>query len=351
MNKIRLFLLAPIGAIYGVVGLVRRRLFARKYAQSYTPDVPTICIGNLAVGGTGKTPHTEYLIRLLQPDFRVATLSRGYRRKSSGFLSSRISETEVNADTFGDEPTQMYQKFPSIEVAVCEKRAEGIRRMMAEEQPPEVILLDDAYQHLQVRCGTYLLLTEYDRLFATDFPLPAGNLREFPIASRDAHAIIVTKCPVNLTPAQAKDVRRRLKLLPEQECFFTTTYYDNILPVTDVASKFQLTSETPIMLLSGIAHPQPLLEEIKRHFVHTSMATFADHHHYSESDIRGLQEAVFQNGQPQVAIITTEKDWMRLQKKSLTDWVEGLPIFILPMRIGFLFGEAGHFDNWLRGRL
>ena len=333
MKKILSILMLPLGAVYGIIGLVRRGLYKIGWLHSYRSTLPTICIGNLAVGGTGKTPMVEYLIRLFQSDRRVATLSRGYRRKTKGYLNSDNADVEVTAATFGDEPTQLHHKFPDVQVVVCEDRAKGLRRLERVVVPPDIVLLDDAYQHLSVRCDLNLLLTDYARPYYNDFPMPAGRLREFPSTAANADIVIVTKCPQSLTKEEAESIRQKLKLRDTQRCFFTTLAYGEPVAATVAAQNLTLTSNTPLILLTGIADIE-LLE-------------YGDHHSFTAGEINSLCKKVAEKGSSAV-VFTTEKDLVRLQIPELKALTDRLPIFVVPVRVEFLFGEEDRFNRMVK---
>lgn len=335
MKTLRLILLSPIGAIYGAIALLRRKLYNKK-KQRFTPTtLPIISIGNLAVGGTGKTPHTEYLITMLQDSFRVATLSRGYKRKSSGYI---LADSSSTAEGIGDEPMQMHQKFPEVKVAVCESRKEGIERLLQEATPPEVILLDDAYQHLAVKAHLQLLLTDYAAPYPADFPMPAGNLREFSCAAKEADSIIVTKCPLTLSTKEAESIRNRLHLQPHQHCYFSTLQYDSPLPLTESARQIELDAQSHILLFTGIAHPESLIHHLTSQYTDVKSITFSDHHQFCEKEIVRLCQKLA-SSTPKTALFTTEKDAARLYGTPLWDLVAGLPLFVLPVRVKLLWDE------------
>lgn len=342
MKKILSILMLPLGAVYGIIGLIRRGLYKIRWLHSYRSTLPTICIGNLAVGGTGKTPMVEYLIRLFQTDRRVATLSRGYRRKTKGYLSSDNADVEVTAATFGDEPTQLHHKFPDVQVVVCEDRAEGLQRLERAATPPDVVLLDDAYQHLSVRCDLNLLLTDYARPYYNDFPMPAGRLREFPSAAANADAVIVTKCPESLTEEEASGIRKKLKLTPSQSCFFTTLQYDEPVPITPVAEQMPLTPGSSVVLLTGIANSKPIQQKVSKQFSDIEIISYGDHHSFTTKEMAELCKKTAGKGKDTV-IITTEKDAARLRDTHIRNLTEHLPIFALPVRVTFLFEKEEAF--------
>ena len=334
-------LLLPFGAIYGIIGLIRRWLYKKGWYRSYASTLPTIGIGNLTVGGTGKTPMVEYLVRLLKDDHKVAILSRGYKRKTRGYLNS-ADNTVVDACTFGDEPTQLHDKFPDTQVVVCEKRAEALQRLERAGKRPDIVLLDDAYQHLQVKCQLNLLLTDFARLYCDDFPMPAGRLREFPSAAAAADVVIVTKSPQKLTPEDAEKIRTKLVRKPCQPCFFTTLVYDELTPVTSLAQQMTLTPNTPVVLLTGIANPQPIQQEISKQFSDIEIISYSDHHNFSSKEMEYLCQKVAEKGDDTV-VITTEKDAARLRDRRIRDLADTLPIFVLPVRMKFLFDNKEVF--------
>ena len=217
MNLVRKFLF-PFAILYGFITSIRNFFFDKGILKSYSFDVPVIAVGNLSVGGTGKTPQIEYLIRLLSSKYKVATLSRGYKRKSEGFV---LADAHSNASILGDEPFQFYTKFPNIQVAVDANRKNGIEQLLSQESKPDIILLDDAYQHRKVKAGFYILLTSYGDLYADDFILPTGNLRESRSGAQRANLVIVTKCPENLSLDEQQKIKEKLKLSVSQELYFS----------------------------------------------------------------------------------------------------------------------------------
>ena len=347
LKKILSILLIPFGVFFGIIGLVRRWLYKNGWLNSYPSTLTTIGIGNLTVGGTGKTPMVEYLLRLLKDEHRVATLSRGYKRETEGYLNSTICDT-VDACTFGDEPAQLHEKFPDIQVVVCEKREEALRRLEHVAQRPEVVLLDDAYQHLQVRCSLNLLLTDFSRLYCDDFPMPSGRLREFPLAASAADAVIVTKSPGALTPEEAEKIRMKLKVTDTQSCFFTTLVYDELTPVTPTAQQLSPSPSSPVILLTGIANPKPMHQEISKRFTNIETISYRDHHTFTDKEIESLCQKIADKRGGAI-IITTEKDGVRLRDRRIRTLTDKLPIFVLPVRVKFLFGDEERFNKMVKG--
>lgn len=322
-------LLLPFSLIYLLVTAVRNFFYDNGIFKSYSFPVPVIAIGNLSTGGTGKTPQTEYLIRLLSDTYRVATLSRGYKRKSKGFV---LGSTTSDANILGDEPFQFYQKFPQVRVAVDADRKNGIEQLLGLSPKPQVLLLDDAYQHRRVKAGLYILLTSYGDLYADDFLLPAGNLREGRSGAGRAAAIIVTKCPPQLSENAKAAIVKKLKPKKSQKVYFTCIEYDNAV-YSDVR---QIDSDevknTPKVLVAGIAKPKPFFDHLQQ--PGDEALAYPDHHDFTETELAYLERLSLEK-----IIITTEKDYVRLRGK--------LPagrLFYLPIKSRFL-ADADIFDK------
>ena len=294
------YLLAPISWIYGFVVWLRNLLYDDHILHSTQVSIPTICVGNLAVGGTGKTPMSEYLISLLSSDYKVALLSRGYGRKTKGF---RIANEHDTAQTIGDEPMQIHQRFPDIPVAVCADRVKGVKRLQQLFPDLQCVILDDAYQHRRIRCGFNILLTPYDRLYVNDYLLPRGLLRDLPSQSIRANVVVVTKCPKTMQPIERRIVSNALKLAAYQQLFYSSIAYDNIA----IAPK--------TLLVTGIANPTPLVEHVKSQCANVQLLTFPDHHSFSPKDIQRILDKAQYCDQ----ILTTEKDYMRMQQTELIE--------------------------------
>ena len=317
-------ILFPFAVLYGIITSIRNWCYDKGIFKSYSFDIPIIAVGNLSVGGTGKTPQIEYLIRLLQDNYQLATLSRGYKRKTEGFLLASEKET---AATLGDEPFQMFQKFPKILVAVDVNRKNGIEKLLAQKIKPDVILLDDAFQHRKVRAGLYILLTAYDDLYSDDFILPTGNLRESRRGAKRAQIVVVTKCPNTISEEEKQRIQSKLNLKSNQKLYFSTIAYDdlvydanNALPVSEIKLKDKL-------LLAGIAKPDLFFDYLKQ--PKDEVLIFPDHHHFTENDIKNID-----NKAKNQLIITTEKDYVRLSNNSLQS-----AIYYLPIKSKFLFNS------------
>ena len=346
--KIRLILL-PFSLIYGFFLWGRRFLYNHNILKSYNPELPTIAIGNLCMGGAGKTPHTEYLIKLLFPEWRIATLSRGYGRKTKGYLLANENEKTIpDVSMIGDEPLQYYYKFPGIKVAVAEKRKEGIIKLMEKDPSLQIILLDDAYQHIQVNAGLKILLTEYEKPYFNDFPIPSGNLREFSSAAAEADIIIITKTPENITGKEQIAFNEKIEILPEQKLFYTTYIYGNPQPQTEPAKKITFGPETNIILVTGIAHPKPLYDKLKQQHNKVSHLKFSDHHVYNKKDIKIIKRKFSDELKSKNVVFTTEKDMMRLRTGTLKDAICSLPVFTIPVEVKFLFEEEKIFNTIIK---
>ena len=292
------FLLAPISWIYGFVVWLRNLLYDDHILRSTKVSIPTICVGNLAVGGTGKTPMAEYLLSLLSAKYKVALLSRGYGRKTRGF---RLANEHDTAQTIGDEPMQIHLRFPDIPVAVCADRVKGVKQLQHLYPDLQCVILDDAYQHRSLSCGFYILLTPYDCLYTNDHMLPWGRLRDLPNQSHRANVVVVTKCPEHMQPIERRIVSNNLQLASYQHLFYSSIGYAPIA-----------VDSTPL-LVTGIANPMPLLHHMQQQFPDTELYAFPDHHVFTNQDIIRIKE----KAEHYEHIVTTEKDYMRLLQTSL----------------------------------
>lgn len=327
MNILRKILF-PFAVLYGFITSFRNFLFDKGILKSYSFDLPIIAVGNLSVGGTGKTPQIEYLIRLLSSEYKIATLSRGYKRKSEGFI---LADATSNAEILGDEPFQFYQKFPNILVAVDANRKNGIEQLIKISKP-DIILLDDAFQHRKVKAGFYILLTAYNDLYADDFMLPTGNLRESRSGAERANIVIVTKCPPHLSEKERNYVERKLQLESSQKLFFTSIAYDEFIYSEQKQTPVSQIKNSEKVLLAGIAKPEPFFEYLKNK--NDVILAYPDHHHFSEKDLLEIK-----NKAEGKIIITTEKDFVRL-KGNLPE----AQLFYLPIKADFIYGNE-NFDT------
>lgn len=293
-------ILFPISIIYDLVTAIRNFFYDKGIFKSVSYNFPIIAVGNLSVGGTGKSPMIEYLIRLLKEDYKLATLSRGYRRKTTGFVLANKSTT---ADEIGDEPMQFHSKFETITVAVDANRKNGIAQLQ-EKVNPNIILLDDAFQHRKVTAGLYILLTKYDELFIDDLLLPAGNLRESKRGAKRADVIIVTKCPKDLSIEQQKEIICKLQVA--QDVYFTTISYAKEVKGC-LNAPLSMLSANAVTLVTGIANPLPLVNYLSENQINFNHLSYKDHHNFTDKDIEILSKKEL--------LLTTEKDYMRLKDK------------------------------------
>ena len=299
MNFLRKILF-PLAFLYWLITYIRNWLYDKGILKSSSFDIPIIAVGNLSVGGTGKTPQIEYLIRLLSKNYKIAVLSRGYKRTTEGFI---LADENATASSIGDEPFQFYSKFPTIQVAVDANRKNGIEKLVQLQDKPDVILLDDAFQHRKVKAGFYILLTAYDDLFCDDYILPFGNLREPSSGKKRADMIIVTKCPKDLSELAQHKIAEKLNV--KQSVYFTTIEYDDYVFGNDtqvLVSEIQSESK---LLVAGIAKPKLFFDFLKNETDETLV--FPDHHHFSKQDCEQILAKA--NGRK---ISTTEKDFVRL---------------------------------------
>ena len=328
MNLLRKILF-PFAILYGFITGIRNFLFDKGVLKSYSFDVPIIAVGNLSVGGTGKTPQIEYLIRLLSPNYKVATLSRGYKRQSKGFV---LADSTSNAAILGDEPFQFYTKFKNIQVAVDADRKNGIEQLLSQTNKPEIILLDDAFQHRKVKAGFYILLTSYGDLYSDDFMLPTGNLRESRNGAKRANVIIVTKCPATLTLEEQKNINAKLKLESNQELYFSYIDYDDSIYSEGKSIRVSEIKNVDKLLLAGIAKPEPFFGYLQHE--KEECLTYPDHHHFTKNDLLEIK-----NKSKNKIIITTEKDFVRLKGS-----IPKEQLFYLPIR-STIFSASENFDK------
>ena len=328
MNLLRK-LLFPFAILYGLITSIRNFLFDKGILKSYSFDLPIIAVGNLSVGGTGKTPQIEYLIRLLSDKYKIATLSRGYKRQSKGFI---LAEASSNAAILGDEPFQFYKKFATIQVAVDADRKNGIEQLLSQQEKPEVILLDDAFQHRKVKAGFYILLTSYGDLYSDDFMLPTGNLRESRSGAKRANVIIVTKCPFNLSLEQRNDIKNRLKVSEDQELYFTFIAYEDFIYAENRKINVNEIQSAAKLLVAGIAKPEPFFAYLQD--TNDICLSFPDHHNFTDKDILEIKNLAQNN-----IIITTEKDYVRLKGSLPSE-----QLFYLPIQSSFVSGSE-NFDK------
>ena len=341
-------LLYPLSIIYGLITSIRNFLYNTGILHSVEFSIPVICVGNITVGGTGKTPQTEYLADLLRKDFRVAVLSRGYKRKSRGF---RIVSPGLTASETGDEPLQIAGKYPDVLVAVDRNRVNGVQKIMQIQPDTEVIILDDAFQHRRITPGFSILLSDFERLIIRDHMLPYGNLRESISNIRRADIILVTKSPVDISPIQCRLIAKEIDKAPYQNLYFTSI---NHKPPVQLFPEGKFTvaqpdllqlHETGIVLVTGIANPKQLKEYIEKTADEVIHLRYPDHYTYREDDIRTIKETFEKLASPLRYIITTEKDAVRLKEFSnIADSIKSV-IFYIPVGISFLNDDSNEFNN------
>ena len=344
------YLLFPLTCWYAVGVWFRNLLYALGFKKQEAPHITTIGVGNLSTGGTGKTPMVEYLLRLLSDKYPTAMLSRGYKRKSKGYKADDGSHDAV---ILGDEPAMIARKFPQVQVAVCEKRVEGVKRLMEEpvlsdqsdesdkHAAPKLIVLDDIFQHRAIKPNINILLTEYRRPYFNDHILPYGDLREFRSARYRAGVVIVTKSPAVLNPVEKHNIVHNLGLLKYQKVYFSYLKYGEIKTLQGSSARVDLRKIDYVLAVTGIAHPEPMLEEIKRSCRVQHMA-FADHHAYTARDVERIKEAYESMPGKRKIILTTEKDAVRLH-----DLVKGLPVYVQPIEVAFHKEQDVDFDQYI----
>jgi tetraacyldisaccharide 4'-kinase len=333
-------LLLPFAILYGIVVIIRNWLFDKKYLKSAAFNFPLICVGNLAVGGTGKSPMVEYLIELLVPHFEIGTLSRGYKRKTKGYA---LANDKTTALEIGDEPMQFRTKFPNIAVAVGEERLVAIPQLLQDKPNLQAIILDDAFQHREVKAGFNIVLTEFSNIYTQDFFLPTGDLRDEWKSAHRAQVIIVTKCPADLNQDKKYKILRSLKPKPHQRVYFTTIEYGTPYHIYNANDEWILTPNDEVLLVCGIANPKPLKE-----YLHNSVHTYyqkdyGDHHIFSIDDLKDIKERFNEVATKRKIILTTEKDAVRLTKFSTE--LEQLPLYVLPVKHRFLFDDTEQFNQ------
>ena len=340
-------LLYPLSWIYGLVVYFRNQMYDMGLLRSTEFDVPVISVGNITVGGTGKTPQIEYLVNLFHEKYVVATLSRGYKRKTKGF---RIVESSSKALEVGDEPLQIKNRFPGITVSVCENRVSGVKKLLdpVNSKIPDVVLLDDAFQHRRITAGINILLIDYNRQIKNDALLPAGRLREGMAQMRRANIIVFTKCPNEITPIMRRILQKDVRLKAYQSLFFTTLSYGNIEPAFSahqLDKSFYTEKSYTLFILTGIANPDLIQTHLKQFSKKTEMVSFPDHHYYSESDIQSVMNKFEALKSDKKIIITTEKDLMRLKDITELPYDFKSNLYYLPVKVKFLDGEENEFNK------
>lgn len=337
----------PLSWLYGFIVSFRNLLFNLKILTSKEFSIPIISVGNITVGGTGKTPHTEYLVEYLSKSYKVATLSRGYKRKTKGFLLSDRNSTVLQ---LGDEPFQIKQKFPDALVAVDEKRVRGITNLLNlnGDIKPDVIILDDAFQHRYVNPGTNILLINYNNIITRDRMLPAGQLRESASNRFRANIIIITKCPDKLSPIDERILSKELNIRPYQNLYFTKFKYGEFKPVfpdETIHDLQEIEHSLSILLVTGIANPDPLRDYLFHKSIAMEKLQFPDHHFFKPKDLERIAKKVDEIKDTNKIILTTEKDMVRLR------CIDNIPpnirelLYYIPLEVQFLNNKGKSFDK------
>lgn len=321
-------LLFPFSILYGIITDIRNWFYKVNLFKRTSFSIPTIVVGNLSVGGTGKTPMVEYIIRLIGTKYNVATLSRGYKRKSEGF---KMADSLTKMEEIGDEPFQYHSKFSNISVAVDSKRVNGIQQILKEKPLTQAVVLDDAFQHLAVKAGFYILLTTYNEPYYNDFMLPTGNLRETRKGAKRADIVIVTKCPKGLSKENQRDITKKLNLKTGQLSFFTYIDFSNIAYAKTASIDVDKLKKETFILVAGIAKPESFFNYLKNE--KTECLTYPDHHNFTSTDIKLILSKAKDN-----KIITTEKDYVRLK-----DLIPSDQLYYLPIQTSFI-NDKEEFD-------
>lgn len=350
-RKFLYIILLPFSLLFGLVTRIRNFLFDKRVLKSVSFDVPVICVGNLTVGGTGKTPHTEFILSILSGQYKTAMLSRGYKRKTKGFI---LADKNTSSQIVGDEPYQIYRKYPEVVVAVDEKRVRGIESLLTLFPDLDAIVLDDAYQHRYVTPGFTVLLTDYNNLYTRDFLLPSGRLRESKKGSNRADIIVVTKCPPALTQKKIQNIEAELNLKKEQHIFFSSYKYQELVPVFPENCRQEVTSSFSdlgysALLMAGIVSPGPIVKQLEQSFTKVETLFFPDHHDFSANDFTVLDKKFHDMNPDTTIVVVTEKDASRLL--SSENYPEHLKAhtFALPIQVEILENKKDEFIKKING--
>ncbi|HEY4797738.1 MAG TPA: tetraacyldisaccharide 4'-kinase [Bacteroidia bacterium] len=341
MDALIKYLLLPVSFLYGIVIFFRNWLFDSGILPSKGFTTGIIAIGNLSAGGTGKSPMTEYLIRMLKDKFLLATLSRGYKRHTTGFI---LADKNSNSFQIGDEPLQFKRKFPDTIISVDENRRHGIETLLAQFPDLKAILLDDAFQHRKVKPGLNILLSDYSKMYYDDFLLPAGKLREWSSGKKRADVIIVTKCPDKLTPVEKRIVTKKINPDPHQKVFFSHIRYGDPVPVFG-KKNISLDKTCSVVLLTGISNPLPLEDHLRKKVGSVTPLHYPDHHEYSIVEMNYLAKTFHAVSSENKIVVTTEKDAMRIDKLGLVEILDKLAVCYIPIEITFDENEKEEFNK------
>jgi tetraacyldisaccharide 4'-kinase len=341
------FILFPLSLLYGITVAIRNHLFNSRVLKQGEFDLPIISIGNITAGGTGKTPHVEYLVKLLHEKFKVAVLSRGYRRKTKEFI---IASSKSSVSEIGDEPKQVKQKYNDLKVAVSRKRVDGVKNLLAKYPDLDTIILDDAYQHRYINPGLSILLVDYTNPVFSDYLLPYGNLRESTRELRRAQIVIVTKTPENIKPIEKKIFSEELSLYPYQYLYFTTFSYNEPQPVFkksnhDITFDLIKKNHVPILAVTGIANAKPLLAHLRKYSKKIQEFHFPDHHNYTKNDLEKIRARYQKIPGKEKIIITTEKDAVRFREMKNIDDIIMDSMYFIPIEVKFLENGSKQFNK------
>lgn len=328
----------PFALLYWLGIAIRNWLYNKNILASSGFGLPLICVGNLSVGGTGKSPMVEYLVQQLKDEFKLATLSRGYKRKTTGYA---LANDNTDALEIGDEPMQFHIKFPDVPVAVGEERLVAIPQLLHDRPQTQAIILDDAFQHRSIKAGLNIILTDYNNLFTRDFYLPTGDLRDLKSSYKRADIIIVTKCKADLSAVEKQKLITEINPLSHQQVFFTAIEYGKLYHIT-TKNNFEINQQTEVLLISGIANPRPLKKLLEEYSSSYHLLQYADHHIFTIDDLKEIKQKFNNIEMMNKIILTTEKDAVRLLKFK-TD-IADLPLYVIPVRHHFLFEEGNKFD-------
>jgi tetraacyldisaccharide 4'-kinase len=348
-NKLIRILLAPLSLIYGIIVYGFHFFYEIGLLKASSFNIPVIGVGNLSIGGAGKTPHIEYLISLLKDYIDIATLSRGYKRRTTGF---RLVDVQDTALTVGDEPINYKRKYPDITVAVGENRAYAIPQILQKIPGIQTVLLDDAFQHRGVRPGLNILLTPYDNLYTRDYIMPSGRLRESRSGARRADLIIVTKCPDNLTTEKRAAITRELSPMSHQKVYFSKYEYGAPYSFFNTATRQPLHKNTHVILLSAIASTDYLLKYLEPKVSSIYEIEYEDHHVFDNYDVERIVQVYkrFAEEKNEIVVLTTEKDAMRLDLHMQALYQANLPLYVLPLRVDFM-DQKQEFDRYIQDYL
>lgn len=342
---LRAIFLFPFTLIYWLVTSIRNKFYDWGWKTSHSFPLRIICIGNLSMGGTGKSPMVEYVINLLKEKYKIATLSHGYKRKTKGF--AEVSLTSLSNEA-GDEPKQFKKKFPEITVAVCEDRCMGIEKITGKHKETEVIILDDAYQHRKVKAGLNILLTDFHKLFTHDFIFPSGTLRESRTGAKRADVIVVTKCPFVLNEKERKTIINEINCYNKNnKILFSYLKYTGIKSLHDGKPLANIQDINKAILFTGIANPAPLEKYLGTVFKKITCIHFSDHHQYSIRDLMRIQETFNNIAAGKKVIITTEKDAMRIERQEQMEIIRHLPLYMAQVEIDFFPSDKITFNQIL----